>query len=144
MVLSSSTTVGPQLCVAIAAGHCATLDRPLCAGLLLATGGDDNLVKVWRADREQALHTLEGHTREVSCVRWSPSGAGSHQHTLISTSYDNTARYIVTICSWDCAPWWPFPSSQLEDVVCSMRLLLVLCWLVEGAYYTCSSSLEGK
>ena len=76
---------------------------PCRAGLLLATGGDDNLVKVWHADRDQALHTLEGHTREVSCVRWSPSGAGSRQHTLISTSYDNTARSAVAICDGDCA-----------------------------------------
>ena len=85
------------------------LTGPCRAGLLLATGGDDNLVKVWRADRDQALHTLEGHTREVSCVRWSPSGAGTRQNTLISTSYDNTAR--CAICSGDCARWWPSPSS---------------------------------
>lgn len=91
--------------------------------LLLATGGDDNLVKVWRADRDQALHTLEGHTREVSCVRWSPSGAGSHQHTLISTSYDNTARV------WDadrgvCLQEFTGHSAPVMCVACSPDGLL--------------------
>ncbi len=48
---------------------------------LLATGGNDNLVKLWRVTASAALDvhfdlycSLEGHTLNVMCVCFSPKG----------------------------------------------------------------------
>jgi WD40 repeat protein len=37
-------------------------------GLYIATGSDDNSIKLWRADTLVHETTLVGHTRKVTCV----------------------------------------------------------------------------
>ncbi len=53
---------------------------------LLASGSDDNLIRIWRAADFKLLHTLEGHGDFVNGVAFSPDGAwivsGSHDKTL--------------------------------------------------------------
>ena len=62
-------------------------------GHRLATGGDDNTVRVWDVATGKPIgDPLTGHTNSVSSVAFSPDG-----HLLASGSYDGTARV------WDAA-----------------------------------------
>jgi WD40 repeat protein len=55
---------------------------------LLASGGQDQLIKVWNVDPHDLRGTLTGHTDMVSAVAFA-------QRTLVSTSWDHTIR------TWD-------------------------------------------
>ena len=44
------------------------------SGKRIASGGRDNLVKVWDAETGKALLTLRGHGDRVTSVAWSPDG----------------------------------------------------------------------
>ena len=54
---------------------------------LLASGSEDNTVRLWDVKTGQLLRTLEEHTGDVSSVAFSPDGK-----LLASGSYDYTAR----------------------------------------------------
>ncbi|HEY6139633.1 MAG TPA: WD40 repeat domain-containing protein [Thermoanaerobaculia bacterium] len=69
-------------------------------GKLLASGGNDALVRVWDVERGALLHTLRGHKRIVWNVAFSPDG-----RTLASGSYDFTIRL------------WDVPSGQQRKVI---------------------------
>ncbi len=56
-------------------------------GRLLASGGDDDRVRVWDTDTGHELVVLAGHTSYVFCVAFSPDGK-----TLASGSIDATVR----------------------------------------------------
>lgn len=56
-------------------------------GRTLASGSEDNTVKLWDIAANQELRTLEGHSGGIRCVAWSPDGL-----TLASGSYDNTVK----------------------------------------------------
>ena len=43
-------------------------------GRRLATGGEDNTVRIWNTDTGELLQTLQGHTGEVYSVAFSPDG----------------------------------------------------------------------
>ena len=55
--------------------------------LLISSGAFDNTVKVWDVSSRALLHTLNGHTRGVCSVSFSPDGK-----TAISSSWDHTIR----------------------------------------------------
>jgi WD40 repeat protein len=59
-------------------------------GLMLASGGDDQTVKLWAANRGELLGTLDGHDSSVFSVVFDPEGS-----ILASGSKDGTAA----ICS---------------------------------------------
>jgi transducin (beta)-like 1 len=61
-------------------------------GKLLASGSQDNTVKVWSMDREDCLHDLKGHTHFVDQVKWSNTGPG--------TKYPNKKLFLAS-CSED-------------------------------------------
>ena len=61
-------------------------------GRTLATGSDDNTVKLWDIANGKELRTLEGHADVVSSVAFSPDG-----RTLATGSYDRTVKL------WDIA-----------------------------------------
>jgi predicted deacylase len=54
---------------------------------MVASGGEDSTVRLWRASDGQLLQTLQGHKDKVWSVAFSPDG-----HTLASTSRDATVR----------------------------------------------------
>lgn len=43
-------------------------------GKLVASGGNDNMVRIWSADDGRLIHELPGHRRHVYNVRFDPSG----------------------------------------------------------------------
>ncbi|MDE0638627.1 MAG: hypothetical protein OXI43_22535 [Candidatus Poribacteria bacterium] len=59
-------------------------------GSMLASAGDDNVIRVWNAEAGQRLQTLYGHSNSVTLVAYSPDG-----NKLASTSDDGT------ILLWD-------------------------------------------
>ena len=62
------------------------------AGQLVATGGNDRIVRVWDAASGEPLRTSEGHEDAVLSVAFSPD-----DRWLLSSSFDGTARL------WDVA-----------------------------------------
>ena len=56
-------------------------------GLLLASGGVDKNIKLWRVSNSTEVHTISGHNERVNSVSFSPDGL-----LLASGSSDNTIR----------------------------------------------------
>jgi WD40 repeat protein len=56
-------------------------------GKLLASGSDDNTIKLWDVATGQEVRTFEGHTDWVTSVAFSPDGK-----LLASGSWDNTIK----------------------------------------------------
>ncbi|MDJ0774572.1 MAG: AAA-like domain-containing protein [Mastigocoleus sp. MO_167.B18] len=56
-------------------------------GKFIATGGSDNLVRIWDI-KGNLIHTLKGHSGEIWNVRFSPDGK-----TLASCSRDGTIKF---------------------------------------------------
>ncbi|MFM6621008.1 MAG: WD40 repeat domain-containing protein, partial [Dolichospermum sp.] len=56
-------------------------------GQTLASGSDDNTIKLWNARTGNLLQTLTGHSSSVRSVAYSPDG-----QTLANGSYENTIK----------------------------------------------------
>jgi WD40 repeat protein len=70
-------------------------------GKTLASGSDDNTIKVWNLATGKAITTLTGHTLAVMSVSFSPDGK-----TLASASYDKTIKVwnldLDNLLVWGC------------------------------------------
>ncbi|MDP8962698.1 MAG: hypothetical protein M3O33_01685 [Cyanobacteriota bacterium] len=72
-------------------------------GKTLASGSDDNTIKLWDVATGKPITTLTGHTSRVNSVSFSPDGK-----TLASGSFDNTIKLwnldldnlLVRGCDW--------------------------------------------
>src|SRR5438093_1082643 len=66
-------------------------------GMILASGSQDNTVKLWDVGTGKELRTLEGHTHRVISVAFSPDGK-----TLASASFNNVESHSTgEIKLWD-------------------------------------------
>ncbi len=63
---------------------------------LFASGGNDATVRIWDADTGRPIHILEGHTRQVTNIAFSPDG-----RLLVSQSISNGAE----VCFWRTDTW---------------------------------------
>ncbi|KAI9996627.1 hypothetical protein PInf_014367 [Phytophthora infestans] len=111
---------------------CCALTSPTTCDLnlfemLLATGGSDNLIKVWRRHEPkpaECVFTLSGHNDTIRSVAFDPSGV-----FLVSSSEDTTAMM------WRVRP--SFPDQPEVPVVVSVdRFSITISWtepLANGA-----------
>jgi WD40 repeat protein len=63
------------------------LSMTVCGENLIATGGSDNLVRVWNWQTQTEADRLQGHTGSVATLAYDPQSA-----TIISGSFDTTVR----------------------------------------------------
>jgi WD40 repeat protein len=93
------------------------------AGDLLASGSDDQTLRIWDTRSEQCLNTLYGHTDLVKSVAFSSDG-----DRLASSSNDGTIRI------WDVRTWQCLKTLQgHENWVWSVTFKPNECVLVSGA-----------
>ena len=52
--------------------------------------------KVWTMDRDNCVHDLQAHQKEIYTIKWSPTGPGTNNPNmnlvLASASFDSTVR----------------------------------------------------
>jgi WD40 repeat protein len=82
-------------CVVDLRGHTDEVYALACSpdGRRLATGGNDQTIKLWDTTTGEEVFTLRGHTAPLSCVAFSPDG-----RRIASGSWDQTVRV------WDTSP----------------------------------------
>lgn len=84
----------------------------------LATGGADNVIKIWETATGRELRTLRGHTGEVRAVAVSPDG-----QTLASAGNDRVARL-----------WNVKTGGELRTFPIQPKPLLSLAWSPDGRW----------
>ncbi len=65
-------------------------------GVLLASGGEDQTIKVWEVASRRCLKTLRGHRGAVLCVRFSPDG------TLLASSGEDQTIKVWKVANSQC------------------------------------------
>lgn len=78
-------------------------------GQFLASGSEDNTVKLWSVNSGQEIATLYGHLGQVCCVAFSPDGniiASTGQDKTIKLWHRKTRQLIRTIGDWNKAEYY--------------------------------------
>ena len=73
-------------------------------GFHLATGGDDNTVKIWDLRKRQNVSTILAHTKLVSDIKFDHSS-----NLMFTSSYDNKCKICGSksvICGINSAEEW--------------------------------------
>ncbi|RQM16677.1 hypothetical protein DD237_003742 [Peronospora effusa] len=127
-------------------GQSNTTDKPL-----LATGGADKEIKLWRVGEDIELKNVElefvfslsGHDRSVNCVRFSPNGA------YLASASDDTSIILWTKPKTAGDDWRWDQISSLSDVGRTILSLghkgdiTDLSWSPDSAFL-CSSSVDNR
>ena len=76
-LVSPTTAVDDPAICQILVGHSRKLTAVAFSpdGKTLATGAQDQTVRLWEVETQQVQHTLQGHTDSVNCLAFSPDGA---------------------------------------------------------------------
>ena len=88
------------------------------AGGVLASGGTDNTIRLWRVSTGELLNTLDKHTRAVNSIAWTPNDT-----YIASGSDDGTVRlwkWSMAAGTWIAAQSFTIPSSTLANKVKSV------------------------
>ena len=123
-----------------------TTDKPL-----LATGGADKEIKLWRVTENVALKNVElefvfslsGHDRSINCVRFSPNGA------YLASASDDTSIILWTKPKTAGDDWRWDQISSLSDVGRTILSLghkgdiTDLSWSPDSSFL-CSSSVDNR
>jgi U4/U6 small nuclear ribonucleoprotein PRP4 len=67
--------------------------RFLPNGYQVATGSDDNSVKIWDLRRKTSIYTVPAHTKLVSDIKFEEEHDG---RVMFTTSYDNKCKIWTT------------------------------------------------
>jgi WD40 repeat protein len=92
----------------------------------LVTGSRDRTVRVWNVQTTECTHTLEGHTRPVSCVAFNDT-------TITSGSLD------VTVRIWHA----PYNTVECERVIEEHMNSVHRVWLCTASIKSVVVSVEG-
>ncbi|KAJ6016426.1 hypothetical protein N7540_011017 [Penicillium herquei] len=85
-------------------------------GRQLASGSDDNTVRIWDPTTGQSVSTFEGHSDPVQSIAWSPDG-----RQLASGSLDNTVRI-----------WDPATGQSVSTLEGHSDWVLSIAWSPDG------------
>jgi WD40 repeat protein len=77
----------------------------------LASGGDDNTVRLWNVRTGQLEHTFEGHSRAISALAFSPDG-----QILASGSFDQSVKLWDVLSGKLKLALGEHPSGQVKGV----------------------------
>ncbi|ETO31922.1 WD-repeat protein, partial [Reticulomyxa filosa] len=89
------------------------------------SGSDDKTVRVWDVDNNKQIQSFNGHSRNVSCVKFSLYHYyNSHRHVICSSSFDKTIRF------------WDFKHNQ------QLQVFIGHIWGVRGIEF--SSFSDGR
>ena len=61
-------------------------------GFYLATGSDDNTLKIWDLRRQSCINSIPAHNKLISDVKFSPHNS----KFLLTSSYDHTCKIWST------------------------------------------------
>ena len=98
-------------------GHKARVDAVAFSpdGKVVASGGHDNLVKLWDVETGELLRTLTGHGSIVGAVVFSPDG-----QTLVSGDWDNDIKF------------WDVSTGALKRTITAGHMVFALAMSPDG------------
>ena len=64
-------------------------------GKFLASCSDDMTLKIWSMDRDNSVHDLSAHQKEIYTIKWSPTGPGEPVAMSAAVSLSLGFKYVL-------------------------------------------------